>query len=65
MPGRGLAGCDRTILKRVSGEPSDEQLRETLRGLVEQELLRSGKRAVVRREGDSLLVGKGLSLIHI
>ena len=46
-------------MKRVSGEPSDEQLRETLRGLVEQELLRSGKRAVVRREGDSLLVGKG------
>lgn len=56
---RGLLWRVWATLKLVSGEVTDEQLVQQIRAMVEAELLRLGRPAKLRVEGQCLVTGKG------
>ena len=56
---RGLPRPEWVTLGGVSGEVTDEQLVQQIRGMVEAELQRLGRPAKVRVDGQCLVAGKG------
>ena len=56
---RGRPACDRSIVVPVTVEAQGDQLVQTLRALVEQELKRRGQSASTRFEANCLIVGRG------